>query len=329
MNQEHTEDLQVSDFGPAVDEFRADVLRGLSREQKQLPSKYFYDERGSQLFDKICELEEYYPTRTELAIMRTHIRTMIDVIGPDALLIEYGSGSSTKTRTLLDHLEKPVGYAPVDISKEHLALACDAIADEYPNIPVYPICADFTGTYELPREVRDVGRRIVYFPGSTIGNFRPDAAVDFLGHIAEVCGPYGGLLIGFDLKKSPEVIETAYNDAKGVTADFNLNLLKRINRELGADFDLGQFSHRAFYNRDEGCIEMHLESLERQTVAIGDRQFSFAPGETVRTEYSYKYTVEGLGNLAAQAGLTITQFWTDDKRLFGVGYLEPTDKNHH
>ncbi|WP_428268547.1 L-histidine N(alpha)-methyltransferase [Haliangium sp.] len=312
----------LSDYAPELDEFRADVLRGLAQPQKRLPSKYFYDERGSQLFDRICELDEYYPTRTELAIMSDYVDEMVAAIGPDVLLIEYGSGSSVKTRILLDHLPALAGYAPVDISKEHLAQTSEALAGAYPHIPVYPICADFTGTYELPANAPASARRVVYFPGSTIGNFTADAAQAFLGHIAEVCGAGGGVLIGIDRQKPVSVLEAAYNDAEGVTAAFNLNLLARINRELGADFELARFAHRAAYDADRGCVEMYLVSMVDQFVTVAGHRFPFRAGETIHTEYSHKYTIEGFRALAAPAGLSVTQVWSDPREYFSVLYLE-------
>ena len=218
--------------------FFEEALAGLQQSQKTLPCKYFYDLRGSQLFDQICDLPEYYPTRTEAAIMADHIAEMASVFGPNSLLIEYGSGSSTKTRILLDHLPGLAGYVPMDISREHLHQTADSLALAYPNLEILPLCADYTQKFELPEATRDVKSRVVYFPGSTIGNFHRAEAAAFLCRIADVCGPGGGLLIGVDLRKSPQILELAYNDAQGVTAAFNLNLLSRMNSELGADFDL-------------------------------------------------------------------------------------------
>lgn len=315
----------LQDFAPARASFRDEVLQGLSRSQKMLPCKYFYDERGSQLFERICDLEEYYPTRTELAIMRRDAADMAELIGPGCLLIEYGSGSSLKTRLLLDHLENPAGYVPIDISREHLLRAAHELALAYPHVPVHPVCADYTGDYELPQLPQRERRRVVYFPGSTIGNFTPAQAVDFLHHVAEVCGPGGGLLIGVDLRKDAEVLERAYNDAEGVTAAFNLNLLARVNRELGADFDLRQFRHEAVFNPDESRIEMHLVSESEQTVRIGDEDVEFESGERIHTENSYKYAPESFAELAQRAGLARERLWTDLDRLFSVQYLVVPD----
>ncbi len=313
---------RLSDYSPERATFLDDVIRGLSQTPRRLPSKYFYDQHGSQLFDAICELDEYYPTRTELAIMRAHVREMVAAVGAGSVLIEYGSGSSLKTRILLEHLVSPAGYAPVDISLEHLTSSAAALASEFPRVPIYPICADFTAAYALPDEFPADARRVIYFPGSTIGNFPPEAARVFLGHLGDICGPTGGALIGIDRQKSTVVLEAAYNDAKGVTAEFNLNLLARINRELGADFDLGGFAHVAEYDVERGCIEMRLRSERAQRVHLGGQQFDFRPGDTIHTEYSYKYTLPGFERLAQSAGFVMRTTWSDPDQLFSVVYLE-------
>jgi len=304
-----------------ADALRADVLRGLAAVPKELPSKYFYDEAGSTLFEQICELEEYYPTRTELGIMRRHAAEMAALLGRRCLLIEYGSGSSIKTRLLLDHLAEPAAYVPVDISGAHLRRSAGALAREYPHVVVLPVCADFTHGVDLPRGGRRPARRVVYFPGSTIGNFTPAEAVALLRQTARLCGAGGGLLLGADLKKDPAVLHAAYNDARGVTAAFNLNLLARLNRELGADFRLDQFRHYAPYNPCHGRIEMYLVSRLEQQVRIGPDRFCFAEGEPIRTEYSYKYSPKDLRALAVAAGFEVRQVWTDDRRYFSVLYL--------
>jgi dimethylhistidine N-methyltransferase len=307
-----------ADGGDAV---LREVLAGLARPQKQLPCKYFYDERGSHLFDEICELEEYYLTRCELAILRRHAGQMAGRIGTGCALIEYGSGSSLKTRLLLDRLDRPAAYVPVDISGEHLLHSARQLARAYPGLEVVPVCADFTRPFALPKLRQPPRRRVVYFSGSTIGNFGPAEATALLAGIARLCGPGGGLLIGVDLKKDRAVLEPAYDDSRGVTAAFNLNLLARINRELGADFDLIRFRHRAFYNEGAGRIEMHLVSLATQTVHVGGTAFELAEGETICTEYSYKYGLDEFRELAARAGLGLEQVWTDEKGLFSVQYL--------
>ncbi len=309
------------DRGVPTHHFRADVLRGLSASAKFLPSKYFYDEAGSRLFDRICELEEYYPTRTELAIMERHADEMADLAGPDCLLVEYGSGSSVKSRLLLDRLNAPAAYVPVDISREHLLTSAAALARAYPHLEVLPVCADFTRPLELPVPGRTARRRVIYFPGSTIGNFTPDEALNLLRATAHLGGPGSGLLLGVDLKKDPHILHAAYNDRHGVTAAFNRNVLARINRELGADFDLERFWHAAFYNAPDGRIEMHLVSQADQRVRVGSRIFFFAEGETIRTEYSYKYSPADLRRLAAAAGYTVRHTWTDEREQFCVAYL--------
>jgi dimethylhistidine N-methyltransferase len=305
----------------ASHEFRADVLRGLRAPQKYLPPKYFYDDFGSQLFERITELDEYYLTRTELAIMEQYAGEMAELLGPRCLLIEYGSGSSTKTRLLLDRLCDPAGYMPVDIAHEQLQRSACAIAEDYPTLEVMPVCADLTQPFRVPTPRRPPARRAVYFPGSTIGNLTPDEAIALLRRTARLCGRGGALLLGADLRKDPRVIEAAYNDRRGITAAFNRNLLVRINRELGTDFDPEQFAHRAFYNLAEGRVEMHLVSLRDQSVRIDGAEFHFAAGETIHTENSYKYSVSGLQALARAGGFEPQRVWTDDDGLFSVHYL--------
>jgi dimethylhistidine N-methyltransferase len=315
-----TDTLSLLDFHPETESLRDEVLHGLQDAPKHLPSKLFYDERGSQLFDAICKLDEYYPTRTELAIMERHVEAMVDAIGPRALLVEYGSGSSTKTRTLLDHADDLAGYVPIDISRDHLMQAAEAIAARYPELDVLPVCADYTADYHFPEPDTPPERTVVYYPGSTIGNFTPEAARDFLAHIANRVGPDGGLIIGVDLEKDEAVLQAAYNDAEGVTAAFNKNVLRRINRELDADFDLDRFRHEAVYNEEQGCIVMHLVSIAAQTVSVAGENIDFAAGERITTEYSYKYTVDGFAALAAEAGWSVEEVWTDEDRLFSVQY---------
>jgi dimethylhistidine N-methyltransferase len=305
----------------AADDLLRDVLEGLARPAKELPCKYFYDARGSRLFDRICRLEEYYPTRCELAILRRHGAAMAEVLGPGCALVEYGSGSSLKTRLLLDRLPDAVAYVPVDISDEHLFRSARRLARRYPALEVAPVCADFTRPFALPPLRRPVRRRVVYFSGSTIGNLGPAEATALLAGIARLCGPGGGLLIGVDLDKDPRILEPAYNDRLGVTAAFNLNLLARINRELGADFDLAAFRHHAFYDLRHRRIEMHLVSGRPQLVHVAGTAFAFAEGETIRTEYSHKYRLEDFRALARPAGLEVEQVWTDDEGLYSVQYL--------
>ena len=301
---------------------RSEVLASLQAPDKWLSSMYFYDERGSQLFDDICELPEYYPTRTELGIMKANIREICDALGPRAMLIEYGSGSSVKIRTLLAHMEQPAAYVPVEISKEHLVASAEALAADFQDIEIIPVCADFTGEYELPESSRKAERNVVYFPGSTIGNFDPEDALDLLKNMRRDAGHGGGVLIGVDLEKDAATLERAYDDAAGVTATFNLNVLTRLNRELDADFDLENFRHKAIWNDELHRIEMHLVSLRAQAVHIDGVRIDFAAGETIHTESSYKYTLERFAALAGRAGLAVKNVWQDAEKLFSVQYLE-------
>jgi dimethylhistidine N-methyltransferase len=297
-----------------------EILAGLEKSQKTLSPKFFYDEQGSRLFDEICELPEYYQTNTELSIMQRHVGEMAQRIGPQASLIEFGSGSSVKIRILLEHLHQLAAYVPVDISREHLVKAADAISRDFPDIEVLPVAADFTQPFDLPDPQVMPVRNVVYFPGSTIGNFSPDAADKLLRVMHHEAGENGALLIGIDLQKDVRIIERAYNDKAGVTALFNLNILRRINREFGADFRLENFRHRAAYNTGFGRIEMHLISTCDQSVRIAGRQFEFAAGEALLTEHSHKYTYEGFSEMAARAGFTVVAAWTDADEMFSVQY---------
>jgi dimethylhistidine N-methyltransferase len=309
------------DQRPDLAQFRADVLRGLRRRHKRLPCKYFYDEAGSRLFDEICRLPEYYPTRTELGILQASADAMAARIGPRAALIEYGSGSSIKTRLLLRALERPAAYVPVDISREHLLTSAARLAADFPRIAIHPVCADFTQEFPLPEELPPGARRVVYFPGSTIGNFGPRPAQRLLRGMARLVGPGGAALIGTDLKKDPRILERAYDDAAGVTAAFNQNLLIRINRELDGTFDPDDFRHHALYHPRAGRIEMHLVSRRRHTVMIGGETIHFQDGESIHTENSYKFSIEDFQNRAARAGLQGRAAWTDPHRWFCVHYL--------
>lgn len=302
-------------------EFLHDALAGLQSSPKQLSSKYFYDKRGSELFDEICLLDEYYLTRRELAIMERHAEEMGQQIGSRVMLVEYGSGSSVKTRYLLDGLPDPVAYVPVDISDQHLHETAEELARDYPHIEILPVCADFTNDFALPLSERTSSHAAVYFPGSTIGNFQPEHAMNLLKQITQLCGTGGGLLIGIDLQKDVRVIEAAYNDARGVTAAFNLNLLKRINRELGGDFDLAQFEHQSIYNAERGRIETSLVSQQTQSVTVAGEVIEFAEGEEIHTECSQKYTVDGFARIAAEAGLTLRRQWTDEDGYYAVLHL--------
>lgn len=312
---------QSTDSTTSRTQFLRDVIRGLSQPSKAIPCKYFYDEQGSTLFDRICETDEYYATRSELEIMRENASAIAYQIDRHAMLVEYGSGSSVKTRILLDVLNDPAAYVPVDISEDHLLRTAEELSVAYPRLAVLPVVADFTKPFALPTE--DFGQTHValYFPGSTIGNFTPDEAGELLGMMARLLGPQGGLLIGIDLQKKISVVESAYNDCGGITAEFNLNLLRRINTELDADFDLEQFEHRAVYNKDAHRIEMFIVSRCDQSVAIGGCRFDFRSGEQILTEYSHKYTVEGFTRWASQFGFSHHRHWTDSKRYFAVLHL--------
>lgn len=310
---------EFHDFEPEQEDFLSAVLSGLSASQKTLPSKFFYDEKGSKLFDQICELDEYYPTRTELEILRQHGIEIAAKLGKNNHLIEFGSGSSTKIRTLLGAMNEPLSYVPMDISRDHLLSAAKKLAESFPDLPVIAICADYTADFSFPNLGK--GRRTGFFPGSTIGNFTPSAAVQFL-RTAKALLDGGGILIGVDLIKDEDVLNAAYNDTKNVTADFNLNLLHRCNRELSANFEIDRFRHSAFFNAQENRIEMHLVSTRDQLVSLGGHKFGFAEGESIHTENSYKYTVEQFQSLAHHAGFTSQKVWTDDNQLFSVHYLE-------
>jgi dimethylhistidine N-methyltransferase len=298
--------------------FLEDVLHGLAAPQKTIPPKYFYDEDGSQLFERICELPEYYPTRTEMAIMERHLEEMVRLLGSDTQLIELGSGASVKTRLLVDRLA-PSLYVPIDISESALRDACKRLALMFPWLNISAVLADFSRPVKLPEFVGvPVRRKVVYFPGSTIGNFTPAEALEFLKGVREMVGPGGMLLIGVDLKKEKRVLDAAYDDAQGVTAEFNLNLLHRINRELGGDFQVQRFRHKAFYDEAKGWIEMHLESLYSQFVHVGGQRFDFRAGETIHTEISCKYSVAEFQGLATRARFHAEKVWTDPANLFAV-----------
>jgi dimethylhistidine N-methyltransferase len=309
-------DVAFYDLRPAPADMRADILAGLAAEPKAIPPKYFYDRRGSELFDAITRLPEYYPTRTEIGILERYGDEMAELVGRDVLLVELGSGSSLKIRVLLEALE-PAVYMPVDISREHLLASARDLARSFPGLDVQAACADYSAPLDLP--VGDAGRnRAAFFPGSSIGNFTPSEAIAFLQRVGGFLAPGGKLLIGVDLVKPPDILNAAYNDAQGVTAEFNLNLLRRINRELGADFEPGAFRHRAFFNPDRSRIEMHLESLRDQQVEVAGESFEFRTGESIHTESSYKYSIEGFQALAADAGFAPERVWTDARGLFSV-----------
>jgi dimethylhistidine N-methyltransferase len=312
------------DFKPGRDRFLAEVLIGLRKPQKELPSKYFYDERGSRLFERICELEEYYITRIETSIMQARIKEIVELLGSQVLVIEHGCGNCEKVRFLMDHLQDPVAFIPIDISKEQLVQVAKELDSIYPQLQVLPVCADYMSSFELPIPERESRRTVVYFPGSTISNFDPVPVEHFLEHVANLCGSNGALLIGVDLKKDPAVLHDAYNDGEGLTAAFNLNLLERINRELGCDFHLDTFQHYAFYNPRESRVELHLISRKDQAIHIDGETFSFVRGESIWTESSYKYNLDEFERVAAVAGFRVEHVWVDERQWFSVQYLTST-----
>ncbi len=299
-----------------ADSFREDVIAGLSLPQKTLPPKYFYDARGSRLFEAICRLREYYPTRSELALTSRHIGAIARFAGVRSTLIEYGSGESMKSRLLIGALD-PSAYVPVDISDDALRGATRRLRRGFPRLDILAVHGDFSRPLKIP-VAQGRGRRVVYFPGSTIGNLTPEEAHAFLRMTRGQVGPRGAMLVGVDLTKDANVLHAAYNDARGITAAFNMNLLARINRELGGDFRLQRFRHYAFYNAPMGRIEMHLVSLAPQSVNIGNYRFAFGKGESIHTENSYKYSIEGFRALARSAGFRGEKVWLDRKELFSL-----------
>jgi dimethylhistidine N-methyltransferase len=313
-------DVQLYDLHPSLSDFQTEVLKGLSLPQKAISPQFLYDKRGSELFDAICTLDEYYLTRSEMLILRENASEIAALI-EDAALIEFGSGSSQKVRILLDAAPQLNTYVALDISKQHLYESCVNLLQDHPNLETIAICTDYTQPMFLPvLPALQHKRKVGFFPGSSIGNLEPAAAVAFLKNMRTVLEPNGGLLIGVDLKKSAAILEPAYDDAQGVSAAFALNLLHRINQELGADFDLDAFRYRAFYN-SIGRIEMYIISLRDQVVHLGDVEIAFQQNETLRTEYSYKYTIEEFQTLAGSAGFQPKQVWTDSQQLFSVHYL--------
>jgi dimethylhistidine N-methyltransferase len=317
--------VRADEIGECENDFARDVIAGLTSRPKWLLPKYFYDAAGARLFDDITLLPEYYPTRAELAILREHATDIARRIPPGAALIEFGSGSSNKARTLLAAAPAIAAYVPVDISPEMLAQEADKVRQQFPQLKVLPVEADFTKPFDLPEAVAGMPRT-GFFPGSTIGNFEPHEASAFLRHARQILGRGAVLIIGVDLVKDQAVLNAAYNDLAGVTAKFNLNLLTRINRELGANIDLSAFCHRAFYNSERNRIEMHLASKTRQKVRVAGRMIDFRAGETIHTENSYKYTLESFGALARGSGWSPTAVWTDDNRYFSVQALVAQDE---
>lgn len=296
-----------------------EIKEGLAQPQKKLPSKFFYDERGSQLFEQITCLDEYYLTRTEIAILERNINAISASIGSAAMLIELGSGSSRKTRLLLDCLPDLSAYIPVDISEEYLLKVVNRLRKDYPKITIIPVFADYTSCFYLPN-FDAYNKQVVFFPGSTIGNFRPRQVRSFLDNLADVTDSDSGLLIGVDLKKDKKILEAAYNDKEGVTAEFNKNMLVHLNRKFGTGFEVEEFEHRAFYNEKEGRIEMHLVSKSEQEIVLEGEQFHFAEGESIHTENSYKYSLDELEELVSNR-YSVEQVWTDDRDYFSLQFL--------
>jgi len=309
------------DLAPEEESFRDAVLAGLARRQKAIPCRFLYDARGAALFEAICETPEYYPTRTEIGILERNAPEIAGLVGPGRQLVEFGSGAIRKVRSLLRAMHAPSGYVAIDISREQLREAAEALAVDFPNLDILAVCADYTRgleSWELPAAP---GPRLGFFPGSTIGNFTPVDAVDFLVSSRAILGPGGAMLIGVDLQKDTATLNAAYNDAAGVTASFTLNLLRRMNRELGADFDPARFQHDASYSEAVGRVEIYVRSLADQIVTVAGHAVRLSAGERIHTEYSYKYSIEGFHRLAARAGFRPVHSWTDRDRLFSVHLL--------
>ncbi len=309
------------DLSPSVAEFRDNVWAGLAQAHKSIPAKFFYDREGSRLFEEICATPEYYPTRTEKKLLAEVVGEVAALVGPRRAVLEFGSGAGIKTRTLLAALDEPTAYVPVEISRARLVEVTSELAADYPRIQIVPVCADYTMPFSLPNVTAGPVTWLGFFPGSTIGNFTPPQAVQFLCQSRRMLGTGGFMLVGVDLRKDKAILDAAYNDAAGVTAEFNLNLLARINRELDGDFDLGEFEHKAFYETEQGRIEMHLVSRRAQTASVSGRSFQFAAGETIHTENSYKYDVDQFRGLAASAGWSHRAVWSDRDSLFSLHLL--------
>lgn len=314
--------VRVIDLAPPGSNLRGEFVNGLRRSPKRIPPKLFYNERGSQLFDQICELQEYYPTRTEVSILKAYAGEIAAVCGPRCRLVELGSGSSTKTTLLLDRLDDPAAYVPIDISRPHLLAAAERISERYEKLEVLPVCADYTQVLHIPRPAVPANYTAFFFPGSTIGNFEPEAATAFLGQLARACSPRDRLIIGVDLVKNHHVLHCAYNDPQGVTAAFNLNVLQRANEEFSAEFSLNHFKHKAIYNEEQQRIEMQIVSTRKQSVRVGEETFRFESGEKITTEHSYKYLPGTFAAMAHHSGWHQIALWTDPLQWFGVFAFE-------
>lgn len=314
-----------SDVATTASSLKSAVLRGLRSHPKTLPAALFYDARGAELFDEITRLPEYYLTRTEQSILQQHAKTLADHIGPNAAIIEFGSGAATKVRYLLNALTDVAAYVPVDVSREQLDHIAAERAIEYPDVPMLPVWADYNEPFDLP-DLPDGSRRIGFFPGSTIGNLHPEEAIAFLQRVRDTVGVTGGLVLGVDRRKNPRLLHAAYNDSAGVTAEFNLNALSRLNREFQATFSRAAFAHRAFFNDAKSRIEMHLEAISPQHVTVLGQSVNFAAGETVLTEYSYKYDRPLLERVVTEGGFRIAELFTDANQWFWVAWLEGNGK---
>ena len=305
---------------PKLSSFKEEVINGLNAYPKYLSPKFFYDEEGSKLFEEICLLDEYYPTRTEIKIIEDNITEIETFIGKKPAILEFGSGASEKIKHILNEIDRHAVYLAIDISRDFLIEAANKLSNEFPHIDVYAICADFTKPIKLP-DFPDY-HQVAFFPGSTIGNFDTDDALNFMKNSRSLLKLGDGFLIGIDLHKSKDKLELAYNDTDGITADFNLNILNRINNELDTDFDIKTFEHKAIYNEELFRIEMHLESLINQTIELNGHSFKFSKGETIHTESSYKYTDEMMNNLFQESGFEWEKSWRDDNNYFSVNYLK-------
>lgn len=317
--------VSLLDLEPDSGDFMQEALAGLRKQPATLPCKYFYDKRGANLFEQICELPEYYPTRTEISILRQHLAEAAQLIGPQTRIVEYGSGAGEKIKLLLDNLEKPSAYTPIDISREQLIHASQLLQHDYPTLEVLPVCADYAAELSLPTPTTPFNRTVVFFPGSTIGNFNPDEALGFLKRFHRLClqgAEAGMLLIGYDLKKDRATLEAAYNDSQGVTAEFNLNLLHRINNELDGHFAIDQWDHEARWNESNGAVEMHLVSRTEQVARINGDTFPFKTGQSIHTENSFKYSNAEFKSLAEAAGFRRIRDWSDAEQKFEVALYQ-------
>ncbi len=313
--------MQIYDCEPQINDLREVVQNGLQQPQKTLPNTLLFDDIGLQLFEKVCDARDYYPARTELALMHECVDQISSLAGSNCLLIEYGSGSIQKTRILLDHLPELAGYVPIDISKDYLVRSASKVALEYPNLEILPVCTDYNQFFNLPCPSNPCKRRLAYHAGITIGNVHPSQASAFLARVRQTCGDHGALLLSVDLKKDPRVLEAAYNDSEERVAAFSLNMLMHLNRELGANFQVEQFRYQSIYNPDMGRMEMYLISCEEQTVYFNDQSFKFASGERIWTDCSYKYTLKEFADIASQAGWSTKHVWQDGDELLSIYYL--------